>query len=389
MIFTKVTLKALIASILMGCCSAQRHIHKRQTQVATQVNLVTVDTYQTTTVYVDSDDGVQQKNVQTDFATMSEKSSALTSQTSAFTTQTSAISYSPTSTKQTTTLSPSPSPSSYSISSSSSTSASSHSSETDTVGSGESKGITYSPYSTSGCKSLDQVKSDFKQLAQFDVIRLYATDCSQLEYALQAKSDSQKILAGIFDMSKIESSANDIANAVSNHGSWDDIYAVTVGNELVNGGTATASQMKSYVEKAKNILKSKGFTGKVTTVDTQNAVLSNKDLCSAGDFIAVNAHAYFSTETSADKAGEWVRKQIENIASYCSVDESSILVTESGWPSSGDTNGKAIPSPENQKTAIASIKEKAGSQTLLFTAFNDYWKAKGYLNVEQSFGILS
>lgn len=46
---------------------------------------------------------------------------------------------------------------------------------------------------------------------------------------------------------------------------------------------------------------------------------------------------------------------------------------ETGWPTQGGSNGKAIPSVENQRIAINSII-KAKPDTILFTAFNDDWK---------------
>lgn len=278
--------------------------------------------------------------------------------------------------------------SSSSSSASASSPSASSSSQSSSIGSGGSKGITYSPYSKSGCKDLETVKSEFKKLTGYDYIRIYATDCSQVENVLQAKSSNQKILAGIFDMSSISSSVSAIASAVENHGSWDDIYAITVGNELVNNNEASASQMVNNVATAKSLLKEHGYTGKVSTVDTFNAVISNPTLCTAGDFVAVNAHAFFDSSCSASNAGSWLKSTIAKVADACGIDSSAVLVTESGWPSKGDTNGEAVPSSENQAAAISAIKSAAGSQTFVFTAFNDYWKQPGYLNVEQYFGIL-
>lgn len=48
-------------------------------------------------------------------------------------------------------------------------------------------------------------------------------------------------------------------------------------------------------------------------------------------------------------------------------------IAETGWPTKGGVNGKAIPSVENQKIAISAII-KAKPNTILFTAFDDDWK---------------
>lgn len=257
-----------------------------------------------------------------------------------------------------------------------------------TVPAGGSKGITYSPYTSDGqCKTFDQVKLDFKQLQEFDLVRIYDTDCQQVENVIQAKSKGQKLLLGIFHMDQISTSVSTIANAVNLYGSWDDIYAVTVGNELESKGE-TASSLAGHVSSAKSALSSYGYSGKVTTVNVFNSVTSDTSLCSVGDFVAINAHAYFDSSCEAGNAGTWLKNTVADVAKACGVDSSEVLVTESGWPSLGDSNGQAVASKDNQAKAISSIKELMGGQTFLFTAFNDFWKSPGYLSVEQSFGIL-
>jgi glucan 1,3-beta-glucosidase len=68
-------------------------------------------------------------------------------------------------------------------------------------------------------------------------------------------------------------------------------------------------------------------------------------------------------------------------------DGKNIFIAESGWPSQGKNNNKAIPSLENQKKAIDAIKEKVGNNCILFTAFNDFWKKDGPFSAEKYYGI--
>ncbi|KAG5419087.1 MP65 [Candida metapsilosis] len=273
--------------------------------------------------------------------------------------------------------------------SSSSSSSSSSSTSSSSVGSGGAKGITYTPYADDGnCKTSSQIASDVAELSGFDVIRLYGVDCDQVAQVLQAKTSSQKIFAGIYDVSAISDGVQTIADAVKAHGSWSDIDTVSVGNELVNSGEATTSQIKSYVNQAKSALKSAGYTGSVVSVDTFIAVINNPELCDYSDYIAVNAHCFFDGYYTADQAGEWVLSQIQRVSSACG-NNKNVLITETGWPSKGDSNNKAVPSKENQEAAIQSIKDTCGSASILFTAFNDLWKADGSYNAEKYWGFLS
>ncbi|RLV83012.1 Cell surface mannoprotein [Meyerozyma sp. JA9] len=257
------------------------------------------------------------------------------------------------------------------------------------AGSSGAKGITYTPYSDDGgCKSSSQIASEIKELSGYDIIRLYGVDCDQVSAVLSAKTSSQKIFAGIFDVANIESGISTLASAVKANGGWDHVYTVSVGNELVNGGQASVSQIGEYVSTAKSALKSAGYTGPVVSVDTFIAIINNPGLCEYSDYMAINAHAFFDGHVTAEQAGEWVLLQIQRVADACGSDK-SVFVTETGWPSKGDSNGVAVPSKSNQKSAVNSIIDTCGNDVTLFTAFNDLWKADGAYNAEKYWGILS
>lgn len=256
------------------------------------------------------------------------------------------------------------------------------------VGSGGAKGITYSPYSDDGgCKSSSQIASEIAKLSGFNIIRLYGVDCDQVSAVLAAKSSSQKIFAGIFDMTAISSGVSTLAAAVKSLGSWDDIYTVSIGNELVNNGQATTSQIQSYVEQGRSALTAAGYSGPVVSVDTFIATINNPALCDYSDYVAVNAHAFFDGGIAAAGAGAWVLEQIELVSTACGGKD--VLIVESGWPSSCTSNGKASCSAELQQTAISSIKSSCGNDVFLFNAYNDLWKADGSYNCEKYWGIFS
>lgn len=277
--------------------------------------------------------------------------------------------------------------SSYEVASSTSSSAATSSSTSSSEGAGSSgaKGITYSPYEAGGgCKSADSVKSDLSKLTGFSVIRLYGTDCDQVANVYNALADGQKLFLGAYDTGDIDSEMQTIHDGVN--GDWDVVDTVSIGNELVNGGQANPSQVKGYIDQARSKLSSLGYSGSVVSVDTFIATINNPDLCQYSDYLAVNAHAYFDGGVTAQDAGKWALEQLQRVASTCG-DGKKVTIVESGWPSSGDTNGKAVASSSNQKDAVESLKNSIGNDLYLFTAYNDYWKQPGYLDCEQSWGI--
>lgn len=251
------------------------------------------------------------------------------------------------------------------------------------------KGITYSPYSDNGgCKSADEVASDMEKLGEYGLVRLYGTDCNQVENVFKAKADGQKLFLGIFEVNAIEQCVSTIKSAVESYGSWDDVHTVSVGNELVNSGQATPSQIKDYVNSARSALTSAGYSGKVVSVDTFIAVINNPELCEYSDYMAVNGHAFFDGFIEASGSGDWALLQLQRVWSACN-GKQDVLIAESGWPSKGDSNNVAVPSKSNQKAAMDSISEKCGDSVIGFNAFNDMWKQPGPFNAEQYWGILS
>lgn len=253
------------------------------------------------------------------------------------------------------------------------------------VGSAGALGITYSPYSNDGgCKSESQIASEIAELSGYSVLRLYGVDCNQVAAVNNAKADGQKLFLGVYDVNQIESGVETMAQALNNN--WQDVVTVSIGNELVNSGQASVEQVGGYVQTGRSSLQSHGYTGPVVAVDTFIATINNPGLCDYSDYVAINAHAYFDGNVEASQSGEWALQQIQRVWTACG-GKKDVTIVESGWPSQGGSNGKAVASPENQQSAVNSIKNVIGNDVYLFTAFNDLWKNPGYLGSEQYWGI--
>lgn len=275
-------------------------------------------------------------------------------------------------------------PASSSSSSSSSTSApeSTATSGGSGAGSAGARGIIYSPYSNEGgCKSSDQVARDLEKIKGYDIIRLYGTDCNQIQNVLAHKGANQQLFLGVFDVHNIDSQLDAMHSALN--GDWSSVNTVSIGNELVNNGQATVSDIAGYLSTARSKLAQLQYTGPIVSVDTFIATINNPGLCELSDYMAVNAHAYFDGGVTSSQAGEWAQQQIERVWGACG-GKKQVTIVESGWPSQGPTNGKAVCSSEDQSKAIDSLKASIGNDVFLFTAYNDLWKTPG---VEQWWGI--
>ncbi|KAH8653333.1 glycoside hydrolase superfamily [Xylariales sp. PMI_506] len=258
---------------------------------------------------------------------------------------------------------------------------------------GGAHGITYSPYKANGdCKSADDVATDFGVFANnYNLVRVYGVDCNQVSTTYSAaKQHGNKLMLGMFDIDNVPASVAAMATGINND--WSMVDTVSVGNEMVNDGKASPSQMINAVKEARSALRAAGFNGPVVTVDTFNAAISNPELCDESDYCAVNVHPFFDPNTSADQAGSFVSSTIENLRSKLANSNQRIVVTETGWPWQGDANGNAVPSIENQSTAVSSIKGVCNGGTfncIVFNAFNDLWKQANpsTFNAEQYWGL--
>ncbi|KAK3485295.1 glycoside hydrolase superfamily [Neurospora hispaniola] len=308
-------------------------------------------------------------------------------------------------------------------------------------------GITYAPYDLTGCRSPANITSDFATIAQtrlYSSVRIYGVDCSQVLHTLRAASSVSspplKLFLGIFSLSDLSSQLTTLIKDVQTFAlteklAVDDVWTnmidtISVGNELVNNGQATPAQVLAAVRTVRQVLRREGYFGPVVTVDTFVAVLNHPELCSSSDvdYCAVNVHPFFDAHTEAERAGEFVRRQVMNLREVITPKSQAqaqgtglsqggttdmigggerrkkrVVVTETGWPKQGNANYRAVPGRWEQKTAVEGVMKawREGSQRgfvgddggdfelYLFTAFDDEWKKadKGTFYAEQFWGI--
>ncbi|KAK3646748.1 Cell surface mannoprotein mp65 [Elasticomyces elasticus] len=282
---------------------------------------------------------------------------------------------------------PPPAPSSYAPPETPSSSAPEPSSSPDSGADYSGYTLSYSPYNSDGtCKSQDQVNSDFGIISGYSMVRTYGTDCNQADTVLAAaKAKGMKLFAGVFDVNNVNAEVQKIIDAAS--GDWSHVDTVAIGNEGVNNGAYSVDQVVQAIGTARSMLHDAGYSGKVVTVDTFVAMIANPQLCEASDYAAANCHPFFDGGVTAEEAGDFVLNQMQRVSEACGGKDT--MITETGWPSGGDTNGKAVPSQENQVAAVNSIRTAFSSNIVLFSAFNDKWKQNnaGTFGAEHYWGI--
>jgi len=257
----------------------------------------------------------------------------------------------------------------------------------DGVSAGSGFGICYELIGNSGCKTADQMNSDFAFLVSqgFGKVRVYDIGCNLGPVAQAAASNGLQLIAGLNTVSNV---AADIAKLIGFlAGNWGPVDTIVIGNEVVNNG-GNAADVVAALGIARAALTAAGYTKNVVTVDVWSQFITNPDLCTYSDYCAANAHAFFDINTTAEQAGGYVSNIVTKLAA--AANGKSIVITESGWPYQGQANGLAIPSPANQQTAVSGLRSAfAGNPggLFLFQAYDATYKAPGPLGVEQFFGI--
>ncbi|EED13378.1 cell wall glucanase (Scw11), putative [Talaromyces stipitatus ATCC 10500] len=254
--------------------------------------------------------------------------------------------------------------------------------------------VTYTGYThdTGACMSADQVLPELKNIQAngFYAIRMYSTDCNQLEtVASQAIGLGLKVILGVYidgsGVSSGHSQVSDIVNWGKSNG-WDGVEFISLDNEALSDGFCSASDLAGFVSSAKETIKAAGYSGQFTVAEPLNVWQSSgSTLCSVVDFASANLQAFFNSDVAAETAGDFVASEVEILKGICNNDQ--VFVSESGWPNAGDSNGKAIPGAAEQKAAMDGIRKSIGSIAAQFSYKNDHWKNPGSFGVEQFWGI--
>lgn len=252
-------------------------------------------------------------------------------------------------------------------------------------------GMTYSPYANDGnCQDEATVLKNVGEIAKkgFSHLRLYATDCNGLEYVGKAaKQHGLKMIIGVYIDGSGISKAQEQVTAITKWAQWDLVTLIVVGNESIQSGYVEVGALAGFITSAKQSFKSAGFTGDVTTSESINIwEQSGSSLCSAIDVVGANIHPFFNAQTTADQAGKFAKSEVKILEGICPGKD--VVILETGWPNNGQANGAAVPGKEQQATAIKSLVQEVGSQSVFFSFANDLWKDAGEFDVERYWGCI-
>lgn len=253
-------------------------------------------------------------------------------------------------------------------------------------------GMTFSPYTQTGaCMTKDEVSKNLKIIKNkgFNLVRIYSTDCSGLEFVGEAaKSLGMKMIVGVFIDGSGISKAQEQVDAISKWAQWGLVELIVVGNEAISSGYVDAGKLAGFISSSASSFKAAGYSGQVTTTEPINIwqASGKSSLCSAVDIVGANIHPFFNAQTTAEEAGTFALSEYKILKNICGKE---VLNLETGWPNAGSANGAAVPNVANQQTAVKAIAKTIGSHSIFFSYADDSWKPAGEFGVEKHWGCAS
>jgi glucan endo-1,3-beta-D-glucosidase len=247
------------------------------------------------------------------------------------------------------------------------------------------------------CKTQADWAKDFSTMAAlpgaFTSARVYASsDCNTLANAVPAAiAAGTKILAGVWATNSDHYNAEKgaLLSAVQTYG-VDWLVAISVGSEDLYRNDITASALAQQIYDVRGMMStvSGGSAIQVGHVDTSDVWVksANNAVIQACDFIGVDSYPYYQNadDNTIDNAYNEFYSRINAVQSAVTALNSPawIWVTESGWPTAGPSDGKAVASLANAKQFWDTVACNA------FQHMHVFWYSLQDFNASPTFGVV-
>jgi exo-beta-1,3-glucanase (GH17 family)/cellulose synthase/poly-beta-1,6-N-acetylglucosamine synthase-like glycosyltransferase len=253
--------------------------------------------------------------------------------------------------------------------------------------------LSYAPFkgSTKTPLSRKEIAQDLVLVAKYaDRVRTYATqDALAVLEALDSLENPEqaplKVDVGLWLGGNYEENYFEFQRALYLLQRYHDtIHAVIVGNEALLRKELKPQELAGYIALVAEV------TDKpVTTAEVWHTWVEHPELAEAVDFVTAHILPYWE-KIPVEQFNPFVEDKVDRLVQL--FPHKQIVIGETGWPSHGYNNKRAIPSLENQAVAIRSFlnvaKEKGWSYNII-EAFDQPWKGQDEGNVGQYWGLFN
>ena len=161
------------------------------------------------------------------------------------------------------------------------------------------------------------------------------------------------------------------------------IKAVIIGNEVLHRGDCTESQLIDYVRRAKAEIDKP-----IAVADTWTAWIEHPKIAAEVDICGVQIYPYWEG-MSIDGAAQYTVRRVREVQKQ--YPDKRVILTEFGWPTSGESLGQAEASPDNAARYVREILpllEKNSIEYYYFAVWDEKWKVGPEGGVGAHWGLL-
>lgn len=251
-------------------------------------------------------------------------------------------------------------------------------------------GLNFSPYIKLGQNpdegsliSESQLKETMKAVAPYTKwIRTYGCTGNLANAGLIAHQMGLKIAVGAWLSRDLLSNENEITNLIkiAKAGQAD---VLIVGSETLLRNDLTESQLVGYISRVKKAVPKI----QVTTADTAKMFLQHQIIINSIDMVYANIYPYWD--------GMEIKEAVQSLNNQYGLlkklaKNKQVVISETGWPSEGNTVGKAVPSVANEAyyfLNFISFAKATNTQYFYFEAFDENWKGNSLNPQEKHWGL--
>lgn len=156
-----------------------------------------------------------------------------------------------------------------------------------------------------------------------------------------------------------------------------------VGNEVLLRNELTELEVLDYLSQVKKSIPNVT----VSYIDTYFQLAQRPELVDACDLVLANCYPFWEG-CNIDQAPVYLEKMYEMAKNAAK--GKTVIITETGWPDSGEAMNSAKPSPENAMKYIIATHQWAKEEGIAmfnFSSFDEPWKVHHEGEVGQSWGI--
>jgi exo-beta-1,3-glucanase (GH17 family) len=244
-------------------------------------------------------------------------------------------------------------------------------------------GLNFSPYEGSqdpnqgAVVSADQIERRMRIIAPYTKwVRTFG--CTRgLQYAGAIAHRLQlKIAMGAWLSADLAANETELESLIREARSGNVDLAI-IGTEVLLRGDLLPADLIAYIRRFRTEVPNVP----VTTADVYSDLMDNLEVIAECDVILANYYSYWEG-VDVNNAMAWLHVRHQRMVAAAAGKE--VLVSETGWPSAGDTIADAVPTPENASFYFKNFISWAraeGVDYFYFEAFNEPWKEK-YENIQ-------